>query len=760
MAQLIIGIIVLALAIQYWPITLLIIIAAIVISNLSKEDKNKKTNTYSTPKTGYASIQYGYGNSYKPSNIDKTARFYGKNETLTLFGHTIQNPLVYVSDSNRSGRDLPHLISTKLSVSYNSSYANLGYWPSYSGLQSHERGIYLKWLQEGKTSPEINIGFVFIYFYGLEYRAIVEEKDFKDVLFEVMRLYEIYNNKSGSFASYSLNFIQYLIFKIQNFSEEEKNRLIEFINKIELSYYFDKASIFTCLLGDFEIQKDDVYKVATCSRELQYAHSTNYNSVNVFQLYFTKLIENENKFAELKNNETYEYRTASSLMINEKVKYNKVSISNNIKELWNKAYADLNKFVHTTQRKKSDGTSQKLTKVERYNYLPSLLKEHFPHPKEKDITKLLKDNKFKIEPISKFVNIMGLPYEEKISLKQSKTLAESYHSAGYLIEPDARIINKCYKPDDKVIVYKPDNIVSFEEYNSEKYSTASIFTDLGFKVSIADNNICDKEIKYILDFVTEKFDMDEITKERLMHRMLLAREQDINISGLLKKITENAALEDLQSLGKYFVCIAAADGFILPEELEIVKKYFKQMRLTEDYLDTLLSEFKSNTDAPVLIKEVESTTKSGSIIPKPVESVSDEVQTNKALILDKEKISNILADTSNVQRVLHDIFSAEDGTECIVEEPDEVEVADESYLESNYMDFINFLLEKSEWAEFELLGICQNLGLMLNSAIDKINEWADENFGDFLIEEDDGKYQINNDIAVMVKNQEKELELV
>ena len=759
MAQFLIAIIILALAIQFWPITLFIIIVAIFASNLSKEDKNRKTKTYSTPKTGYASIQYGYGNSYRHSNIDKMTKFYGKNETLTLFGHTIQNPLVYMSDANITGSDLPHLILTKLPVSHVSCSVNLGYWPSYSGLEENERGIYLKWLQEGKTNPEINIGFVFIYFYGLEYRAISEEKDLNDILFEVMRLYEIYADKSGSFSSYSLKFIQYLIFKIKNFSEEEKNRLIEFINKIELSYYFDKASIFTCLLNDFEIQKDDVYKVANCSRELQYAHSTNYNSVNVFQLYFTKLIENEIQFVELKNNETYEYRTASSLMINAKVKYNKVSISNNIKELWNKAYADLNKFVHTTQRKKADGTSQKLTKVERYNYLPFLLKEHFPHPKEKDITKLLKDNKSKIETVSKLVNIMGLPYEEKISLKQSKTLAESYNSAGYLVEPDARIINKCYKTDDKVIIYKPSEIVNFEEYNFENYSTASIFTDLGLKVSVADNNICDKEIKYILDFVTEKFDIDEITQERLMHRILLAREQDINISGLLKKITENAAIEDIQSLGKYFVCIATSDGVLLAEELEVVKKYFKQMRLTEEYLESLLTEFTS-IDTPILIKESESVAKSGSIIPKPTESISDEVQINKAIILDKEKISDILADTSNVQRVLHNIFSAENKAECIVEEPDEVEVVDENYLESNYIDFINFLLEKSEWAEFELLGICQSLGLMLNSAIDKINEWTDENFGDFLIEEDGDKYQINNEIAAMVKNQEKELELV
>ena len=64
---------------------------------------------------------------------------------------------------------------------------------------------YLQWLSSGKRAPDIEIGYVFLYFYGLERRLLVDRPpaDEEDhLLAEVVRLRSIYSY-NGSFGSYS-----------------------------------------------------------------------------------------------------------------------------------------------------------------------------------------------------------------------------------------------------------------------------------------------------------------------------------------------------------------------------------------------------------------------------------------------------------------------------------------------------------------------------------------------------------------------------
>lgn len=52
--------------------------------------------------------------------------------------------------------------------------ANMGYWPSYSTIAPACRAAYLLWLADGRHAPRAYIGYVFLYFYGLERRLLVD----------------------------------------------------------------------------------------------------------------------------------------------------------------------------------------------------------------------------------------------------------------------------------------------------------------------------------------------------------------------------------------------------------------------------------------------------------------------------------------------------------------------------------------------------------------------------------------------------------
>ena len=139
---------------------------------------------------------------------------------VTVAGHTIGSGLVYVGTGlNRSdGYGTENcLINPTLEVSSsatNDGGANVPYWPSYAHLDPPSRLSLLKWLAEGKGDPSIYIGYVFIYFYGLERRLMLEDADDEApvIVDEVKRLLSLFHD-NHSFSGYASQLLGAAAFK-------------------------------------------------------------------------------------------------------------------------------------------------------------------------------------------------------------------------------------------------------------------------------------------------------------------------------------------------------------------------------------------------------------------------------------------------------------------------------------------------------------------------------------------------------------------
>jgi hypothetical protein len=81
------------------------------------------------------------------------------------------------------------------------------YYPNYRGLSPEQRWIYLNWLQ----APEqpIPIGYVFVYFYGLE-RQIFSNLGC-EALYEILFLLQHHGEKKASFKSFALNKLRFVL---------------------------------------------------------------------------------------------------------------------------------------------------------------------------------------------------------------------------------------------------------------------------------------------------------------------------------------------------------------------------------------------------------------------------------------------------------------------------------------------------------------------------------------------------------------------
>ena len=130
---------------------------------------------------------------------------------VQVAGYRIADGMIYVgSVSSRSGFEDGCVIDPSLEIAPSGMWGKLGHWPSYAGLRPEGRRGYLEWLAAGKRAPDADVGFVFLYFYGLERRLFLEkpsDAEIDRIASEVEQLRQIYA-RNASFDGYSRRFLE------------------------------------------------------------------------------------------------------------------------------------------------------------------------------------------------------------------------------------------------------------------------------------------------------------------------------------------------------------------------------------------------------------------------------------------------------------------------------------------------------------------------------------------------------------------------
>ena len=92
--------------------------------------------------------------------------------------------------------------------------------------------------------------------------------------------------------------------------------------------------------------------------------------------------------------------------------------------------------------------------------------------------------------------------------------------------------------------------------------------------------------------------------------------------------------------------------------------------------------------------------------------------------------------TENILLLMIDYFRKKNFYTSLIQKLEE--------LDKKYVDFINFLKQKDVWEEDELKNYCRQNKLMLNNAISIINDYYDDNYDNYLIEEDNNLFYVHN----------------
>lgn len=149
-----------------------------------------------------------------------TRNFLGPNDSLAVGGRNIKHPLAY-AETHNSGTEGSTII-TSLPVGDARQATRLPYWPSYADCSPEQRACYLDWMASGRSAPDIDIGYVFIFFYGLEWRVLREGADVDLIRNEVLRLLSLYGSRSGSFRSYAAQFVIFITLAFRDAADQQE----------------------------------------------------------------------------------------------------------------------------------------------------------------------------------------------------------------------------------------------------------------------------------------------------------------------------------------------------------------------------------------------------------------------------------------------------------------------------------------------------------------------------------------------------------
>lgn len=722
---------------------LIIMIFILFIIFILPKYKNKKDQNTSSPKK-----------SYHDNNATSLLglKFHQKSETVHLFGQTITNSLFYTCELTSY---IPFAINIHLKPNVVDMLPERLPYPPYHNelneLSEEQQGYFIQWLANGKPIVDnidyvYLVGYAYLYYYGLEYRALMEKLDRKNILFEVIALVKKFDT-----LEYAYNFIIYLtlVISFNDFSQEELNTLKLFYEENKQKYsnnpYNKNDPAYKAVIK--KISPQTKHAVSFYPHQLLYLSIEEYAKLStrkqeLLDYYFKRVLEkfNETELCTVKK-ELYIYYTAIPYsFINAfgfsnviQIPYESLSPTYKAKKIYTHALTIIKEEIKQPIKNFAN-SSDPLTEIEKYLALPETLK--------REITpqKLFNFKDYTITNIENIANILGFPLESTITFRQSIFIAEACESLGYEIEPSTIITQKVYKKDSMVILYENQFI---KKLPSEQYEIASLFTDIGYKIALEDAELLQIETHSIDNYIKNNFNLSPAEQYRLQMRgELIAHTKKIPADNTIKRLIKTTNSNINETIIQFVLAIASSDGIIKEKEFRLLQKIAKQLTVSEEQLKTILTQFLDTAKTPVVFEQENSQI---SAVAKPAEEIK--------LQLNTEKLAKVQINTAEIHTVLQEIFG-EEQAEAIKSEPQETDIPEED--EQNQPDndlqtIITTLLEKENWTRSELMNIIQNKGIMLNSLLDQINEWAENEYGDFLIEEEDTIYTINSDVAELIK---------
>jgi tellurite resistance protein len=681
--------------------------------------------------------------------------WFGRGKSVEVAGFQLHDPLVYASydpSQNYAWATDPSEILLHAEVARpRGAVADTPYWPWYSRLDAEQRYEYLEWLASGKQSLPRHDGYLFLYFYGLERRMLVDEADHELVIREVVRLRKLDAPRAGtkegrSFRSYSSGLLWYEVARVPERFDE---RAFSTVCRLTEQWTSDTIAAATAWLArkNNPLPAHLALHMARLNPRSQQSVVTK-RVGDQFETLFSKRYLDANdgglRMRISRQARSYRYRPASGGL-------NEVrspladptgipSQFEPLADIWNSCVDDLRRLSKVA-------VPTATVTVESWNALPDELKEGIDHPLTPAIQAVVREhsrsNAECLTPVGRLAATLKVDKRAKLTITQSKNLAATIEHTGYAVEPDARLTNRAYGWDDSVAVFLR---VDSTPPDLGRYNGAACITELGVAVAKADGHVAEQELERLTDHIEAIFELPEHERRRLeaLRAVLTNSNQDIAVAA--RRIEHAVPAETRGSVGRLLTAIAAADGAIDQAERVALRKCYRALGLPAADLEATFAEIESAPDDMVTVQSGTAIREAGEPIPKAAAV--------PAFRLNREAISAIMAETREVSRVLAQAMATDEpdtseATFAPSGQTESVAVLDEPPSAGpptsagpatrglgRYSAFFDAIRSRPRWSRSEAEALARTHSVGLEAAIETINDWSVEALGHPMLVDD------------------------
>ncbi len=643
----------------------------------------------------------------------------------------------------------PSLINPKLRIA--KSYVDIeerlmSYWPSFHSISPEARRGYLQWLESGRRNPLADTGYVFLFFYGLERRALVDavsdpqlKAEIPLIVKEVQRLLSIYGD-NRSFRGYAEGFLDYLsnttvdpnlylgpppLVAAYNYEMPLPLRIglgQHASNKRPLGADWALA----WALGDPNISKRT--PVTRCKEVFSTLFKLKYESSHPAGLI---LAQNKTK---LKTS----YRAASAVLMAPSLSLGDIpdvmatSGTRKILQLLVElCTSELEPFSRYLGRNPESAEA-----LEGLLQLPVTLWPTAARTELDELQTQIGDDLI----VMSFGELAGR-FKSAGALSRDKVLAlaralESLHIG---MEPDVLAGSRTPKAEDRIALF----VTQPEDGSlraSAAYNAASVTLDLASAVASADGDTSNEEVTLLAQHIDSWSHLSIAHRKRLKAHLQIQIQQPPTLASLKKKL-DPLTVEAKRTIASFLAHLAQADGIVSPSEVKLLERVYKALQLDSQLLYSDLHLAASGTSITPAKPATSSSLSESGIVSAAI--------AKQGFVLDHERIAELQRETAEVSALLAQVF-----TDDQVDEPEQSFEAVESATETSagvagldleHSAFLRLLISRAEWSRSELEAAASDMELMLDGALEQINDMAFERF-DMPVTEGDDPIEINTDI--------------
>ena len=662
-------------------------------------------------------------------------------------GFTLQDPLTYagVGGTRHNGAEDPSQLDPSSEVEQAPAHEPLNYWPWFATLSPAQRWHYLSWLSYGKQVLPEETGFLFLYYYGLERRVLMDKEDHALVVSEMLRFLDLDQQRQNpalgrSYRGYAINLLWMLACANFGYTTPETLRRVATHTR---SWAWDHvlAACAWCIANKTPLPSWLALELARDLPESRRSVVIDRVGDSFQSLFNTRyrerfgdgilLVEDPRRF-------TYRYQPASPALGEATVTIptpkNHHQQLAPISALWNSCIEDLKKLSKVAD------TGEDLS-VEAYEALPEELRRDLDHPLGEKVTELASQDTARsgcaTVAVGKLADLIKIPPRERLTPTQARKLAGTIEQCGHGIEPDARFTGKAYGWNQVLALFRMPNE---SEFDQQRYVAAACMLRLGCVVALADGSATERELETLVTHVQEAFALTVAETARLSAlRTLLLRDKSDALS-VPARLQEVLNEKQRAAVARTLVAIAAADGVVTNQELLALRKCYRSLALPIEELDRTLAGLARSSDESLV------TVKPGAPAPAAPGEALPRAPTEGGLQLDRAAIRALLAETREVSRILAEAM----GT--AVQEPPpppppepktSIPTNTNNNLDTRYQTFFTELTAKTEWSRTDAEQLARKHSHMLGGALEAVNDWAFTALGGPLVDDQGARIVID-----------------